>query len=290
MPRSICSRISWSRRWRCCAAPRACCWPTRVGLGKTVQAGLILAELRARGLVDRALILCPAGLRRVVGSRVARTVRHRRRRARSRRDRDGRAATGPSRRQPVGRSSGGDRLDRLRQAPRRARGVGGGGVRPGDRRRSASPHAGQRSRPCRQSAWRRTRRGWSWCRPRRTQAIKPPSTTSPASARSAIRSPSFAAAAATSACPTIAAAGCCASRPRRTRLACWARSAGYARAIWQARGRSDRAVQLVAITLARRAASSAAAVGRTLVRRRALLAGAEPPAPRAGLPRLGRGG
>ena len=34
-----------------------------VGLGKTVQAGLILSELRARGLVDRALILTPAGLR-----------------------------------------------------------------------------------------------------------------------------------------------------------------------------------------------------------------------------------
>jgi superfamily II DNA or RNA helicase len=34
-----------------------------VGLGKTIQAGLVLAELRARGLVDRALILTPAGLR-----------------------------------------------------------------------------------------------------------------------------------------------------------------------------------------------------------------------------------
>ena len=34
-----------------------------VGLGKTIQAGLILSELRARGLVDRALILAPAGLR-----------------------------------------------------------------------------------------------------------------------------------------------------------------------------------------------------------------------------------
>ena len=34
-----------------------------VGLGKTIQAGLILCELRARGLVDRALILTPAGLR-----------------------------------------------------------------------------------------------------------------------------------------------------------------------------------------------------------------------------------
>ena len=34
-----------------------------VGLGKTVQAGLILSELRERGWVDRALVLCPAGLR-----------------------------------------------------------------------------------------------------------------------------------------------------------------------------------------------------------------------------------
>ncbi len=35
-----------------------------VGLGKTIQAGLILAELRERGLADRALLLTPAGLRR----------------------------------------------------------------------------------------------------------------------------------------------------------------------------------------------------------------------------------
>jgi superfamily II DNA or RNA helicase len=34
-----------------------------VGLGKTVQAGLAAAELLARGLVDRVLILAPAGLR-----------------------------------------------------------------------------------------------------------------------------------------------------------------------------------------------------------------------------------
>jgi superfamily II DNA or RNA helicase len=34
-----------------------------VGLGKTIQAGLILAELRARGFVSRALILTPASLR-----------------------------------------------------------------------------------------------------------------------------------------------------------------------------------------------------------------------------------
>src|SRR5688500_4006786 len=34
-----------------------------VGLGKTIEAGLILSELRARGWAERALILCPAGLR-----------------------------------------------------------------------------------------------------------------------------------------------------------------------------------------------------------------------------------
>ena len=34
-----------------------------VGLGKTIQAGLVLAELRERGWAERALIVCPAGLR-----------------------------------------------------------------------------------------------------------------------------------------------------------------------------------------------------------------------------------
>lgn len=34
-----------------------------VGLGKTIQAGLVLSELRERGWVERALIVCPAGLR-----------------------------------------------------------------------------------------------------------------------------------------------------------------------------------------------------------------------------------
>jgi superfamily II DNA or RNA helicase len=34
-----------------------------VGLGKTIQAGLILSELRERGWIEHALIVCPAGLR-----------------------------------------------------------------------------------------------------------------------------------------------------------------------------------------------------------------------------------
>ena len=34
-----------------------------VGLGKTIQAGLVVSELRARGWIDRVLVLTPAGLR-----------------------------------------------------------------------------------------------------------------------------------------------------------------------------------------------------------------------------------
>lgn len=42
-----------------------------VGLGKTVQAGLVLAELVARGLVNRALVLSPAALREAWASELA---------------------------------------------------------------------------------------------------------------------------------------------------------------------------------------------------------------------------
>ena len=48
----------------------------------------------------------------------------------------------------------------------------------------------------------------------------------------------------------------------------------YSRLIWHARGRSDHAARLVAITIARRAASSAAAVERTLSRRLELVGSA----------------
>jgi SNF2 family DNA or RNA helicase len=43
-----------------------------VGLGKTIQAGLVLAELQQRGWCDRALILTPAGLREQWADELAR--------------------------------------------------------------------------------------------------------------------------------------------------------------------------------------------------------------------------
>ena len=33
-----------------------------VGLGKTIEAGMIIKELKARGLVKRVLVVCPTGL------------------------------------------------------------------------------------------------------------------------------------------------------------------------------------------------------------------------------------
>ena len=33
-----------------------------VGLGKTIEAGMIIKELKSRGLVQRVLVVCPTGL------------------------------------------------------------------------------------------------------------------------------------------------------------------------------------------------------------------------------------
>jgi superfamily II DNA or RNA helicase len=60
-------------------------------------------------------------------------------------------------------------------------------------------------------------------------------------------------------------------RPTEAERSLLAAIEAYARAIWSARGREDRAVRLVAITMTRRAASSKAAIERTLARRLALL-------------------
>ena len=56
-----------------------------VGLGKTIQAALVVAELRARDAIDRVLVLTPAGLREQWAGRTGRALRPSTRRSSTRR-------------------------------------------------------------------------------------------------------------------------------------------------------------------------------------------------------------
>jgi superfamily II DNA or RNA helicase len=247
-----------------------------VGLGKTIQAGLILGELRARSLVDRALVLCPAGLRQSWATEL--------------RDRFGIVATvldnaaiavgvrdwpegiNPWAAHPVVIASIdlvkrpdvlaaveavsfdlviADEAHHLTPASDRCHAVNRlGSHAPWLVLVSATPHSGDQSAfECLSAIgslgeplviFRRGRRDIGLPDNRRERLMR--------------------------VAPT----------PEETALL---RAVDrYAQEIWQARGRSDRAVQLVAVTLARRAASSATAVERTLSRRRALLSVDAPPA------------
>ena len=245
-----------------------------VGLGKTIQAGLILCELRARGLVDRALILTPAGLREAWATEL--------------RDRFGLqpavfdqltiANQLPG--LPVGfnpwmahaiviasidlvkrpevlaaieqvpfdlliadeahhLTPGSDRGAAVDQLASRA---------PWVVLASATPHSGDdaafeylaRIGECgdRIAIFRRTRGDVGLASGRRVRT-------------------------------------CCRSRPHHGKCECCAPSNRYARAIWQGRGTHDRGARLIAMLLARRAASSAVALERTLTRRLHLTRGPE---------------
>lgn len=251
-----------------------------VGLGKTIQAGLILAELRARGVVDRALILCPAGLRESWAAEL--------------RDRFGieaavldhgslavdlqalPAGVNPWSIHPIAIASIdlvkrpevlaaaegvafdliiADEAHHLTPASDRGHAVGRLAVRaPWLVMVSATPHSGDQAAFDYLTAvgslgdplvtFRRGRRDLGLAENRRTRLM--------------------------------------AIGPTHDEARLLRATDDYARAIWQSRGRTDRAVQLVAITLARRAASSAAALARTLARRRALLGHPPPAAPLQG--------
>lgn len=251
-----------------------------VGLGKTIQAGLILSELRARGLVDRALILCPAGLRGSWAAELrerfglqAMVFDH------------GAIAAGVSERPDVvnpwathalvvasidfvkrpevlAAAEGAafdlvvaDEAHHLTPATDRGRTVERLGCQaPWLVLVSATPHSGDQAAfdylaglgahgdPL--VVFRRGRHDVGLPADRRSHRLR--------------------------IVPT-------ADEDRLLRA-----TAAYTRAIWQGRGHEDRAVQLVAITLARRTASSAVAAVRTLVRRRALLADEWPAAPSQG--------
>ena len=254
-----------------------------VGLGKTIQAGLILAELRVRGLVDRALILCPAGLRESwateLGDRfgiVAAVLDHT---SLAINLQDLPAGVNPWAAHPVVIAS----IDLVK----RPEVIAAVEEVPFDLVIADEAHH-----------------------------LTPDSDRGHAVSRLASRAPWVVLVSATphsgdqAAFSYLTAIGSLGDplvifrrgrsdiglpNDRRARLMCVTATHDearllratddYARDIWQARGQSDHAVQLVAITLARRAASSAAAVALTLARRRALLAGAPPPLPlQASLP------
>jgi superfamily II DNA or RNA helicase len=242
-----------------------------VGLGKTIQAGLILAELRARGLVDRALILTPPGLRRQWRDEL---------KARfdiDADDLDYDALAARSMQLPAGANPWAiapiviSSIDLVKR-PEHLAGVEAASfdlllvdeahhVTPGTDRGAvvarlarqcgfvglitATPHSGDEAAYRFLSAVGRAADPLVVFRRTAAEATRRP----PRRARAQPIEP---------------------SADERAMLD---GVAAYGRAIWQARGASDEAARLVAIVLSRRAASSATALRRTLERRRALLSG-----------------
>jgi superfamily II DNA or RNA helicase len=248
-----------------------------VGLGKTIQAGLILCELRARGLVDRALILTPAGLR----DGWAAELRDRFGLQPAVFDQSAIACELPGlpagfnpwmahaiviasidlvKRPEVLAAVGqapfdliiADEAHHLTPGSDRGAAVDRLAARaPWVVLASATPHSGDqdafayltRIGECgdRIAVFRRTRNDVGLGAGRRVHLL--PVTPS----------------------------------PPEMRMLCAVES--YARAIWQGRGTHDRGARLVAVLLARRAASSATALERTLTRRLHLISGRQDPAP-----------
>ena len=124
-----------------------------VGLGKTIQAGLVCAELLVRGAIDRVLVLTPAGLREQWREELLKRFSI---------ARDDRRCLGAAHggRNPAGRAQSmvdpadRDRVDRLRQAAGGAAGGRGVLVGPGHRGRSARRRRRLRSTRRRQHARR----------------------------------------------------------------------------------------------------------------------------------------
>ena len=253
-----------------------------VGLGKTIQAGLILSELRERGWVERALIICPAGLRETwsheLGLRfnIAATVLDQFAIA-------GRIASLPPgvspwsghavaiasidfvKRPDILASIDDEPIDLMivdeahHLSPGTDRGAAVSriaGRAPWCVFVSATPHSGDRAafdyltsmgstgEPI--AIFRRSRRDAGLTGSRRSHLLG--------------------------------------VHPGAEEAALLAGVDRYVRAIWNARGRDEQVVRLIAITMARRAASSTTAIARSLKRRRDLLAGTTPEPAQAPLP------
>ncbi len=248
-----------------------------VGLGKTIQAGLILAELRVRALADRTLILCPAGLRETWASE----LRERFGITAAVLDQASIAATvqglpadvNPWAAHPVIVASIdlvkrpevlaaveavafdlviADEAHHLTPTSERGHAVNRLALRaPWLVLVSATPHSGDQAAFTYMTA---------------TGALGDPLVVF-RRGRGDIGLPDNRRARLMSVVPNH-------DEARMLRA-----TDNYAREIWQSLGRSDPAVQLVAVTLARRAASSATALAQTLARRRTLLAEAQAPVP-----------
>ena len=252
-----------------------------VGLGKTIQAGLILAELRERGWAERALVLCPAGLRATWALELERRFHIECRVLDQSAIAEGAAALPPGinpwsshativasidfiKRPEVLAALGevpldvliADEAHHLTPGTERGRAVARLASRtPWCVLVSATPHSGDvaafdylcdlGSHRDSIAIFRRTRReaGLSTGRRERLKRVH----------------------------PTAAESDLLAAVER------------YARDIWRGHGAHDRAVQLVAITIARRAASSTLALQRTLTRRLSLL-GVSPEPTQTALP------
>ena len=253
-----------------------------VGLGKTIQAGLILSELRERGWIEHALIVCPAGLR----GTWARELRERFNITADVLDQasiadriaalppgvspwSGHAVTIASidfvKRPEVLSAIDSEPIDLViadeahHLAPGTDRGAAASRVAsraPWCVLVSATPHSGDRAAfeylismgtagdPM--AIFRRRRGDVGLAVSRRSHVLR--------------------------------------VRPTDEETALMAGIERYARAIWIARGRADRTVRLIAMTMARRAASSAAAITRTLYRRLALLSDVAPGPAQSSLP------
>ena len=253
-----------------------------VGLGKTIQAGLILSELRERGWIDRALIICPAGLRDTWSHElrgrfnIAATVLDQIAIA-------GRIASLPPgvspwsghtvaiasidfvKRPDIMASIDDEPIDLMivdeahHLSPGTDRGAAAAriaGRTPWCVFVSATPHTGDRAafdyltsmgstgEPI--AIFRRSRGDAGLTGARRSHLLG--------------------------------------VHPGAEEAALLAGVDRYVRAIWNARGRDEQVVRLIAITMARRAASSATAIARSLIRRRDLLTCATPEPAQAPLP------
>ena len=253
-----------------------------VGLGKTIQAGLVLAELRERGWVDRALVLCPAGLR----ATWARELRERFAIDAAVLDQAAIAATTASLPPGINPWSGHAVAIASIDLVKRPEVLAAVEAAPIDLLIADEAHHLTPGTD-RGAAVERLAARAPWCV---LVSATPHSGDEAAfaylTAIGAHRDPIaiFRRSRADAGLPAARRTHVLAVTPTSAEAALHAAIDDYAQAIWRAKGREQQAARLIAITLARRAASSPLAIARTLERRLDLLAGIAVEPVQPGLP------